>query len=109
MPPALLLLQLTSSAAARAERGEAEEGTLRRAGRSLFSSLLQQSQRLLPWWSAAFCATVVFALVQVACDKRPQALAALGGERSAATGALFLRHTTQFLQDAAEEVVVLLG
>lgn len=45
--------------------GGAGGGLLARAGWALLSSLLQQARRLLPWWYAAYSATVLFSLSQV--------------------------------------------
>ena len=92
------------------DEGDAPSGGIwGRAGRALLSSLLQQSQRLLPWWAAAYGATAMFALVQVAASRRPEGLAVLLGAKGSASGVAFLAHLTQFLQDAAEEIVILLG
>ncbi|KAL4442981.1 hypothetical protein ABPG77_008472 [Micractinium sp. CCAP 211/92] len=88
--------------------GASSGGVLARAGWALVSSLLQQARRLLPWWCAAFSATVVLSLAQVALHHNSQMLPGLLGRKSAAAALAVLGHLTQFLQDAAEEVVVLL-
>lgn len=85
-------------------------GTWRRTAWVLLSSLLHQAQRLLPLWSAAYVATAASALLQVALERSPAALQGLvRGDMAAASAVLAgVRGLTQFMQDAAEEVVVLL-
>ncbi|KAL4457708.1 hypothetical protein ABPG75_012573 [Micractinium tetrahymenae] len=83
-------------------------GLAARTGWALLSSLLQQAQRLLPWWCAAYSATVLFSLAQVALHHHAHMLPGLLGRKSAAAALAALGHLTQFLQDASEEVLVLL-
>lgn len=85
-----------------------DSGAAGQAFRALVSSALHQASVLLPWGAAAFGATIVCAVLQLAAERRADVLADLFTARTAAAVASSLRFLTQFLQDAAEEVAVLL-